>query len=54
MKKEKKNDSNDLILAIQKRSAEREDQMNDFIARMEAKYCKPKTAKKPKKSNKNK
>lgn len=54
MKKEKKNDSNDLILAIQKRSAQREDQMNDFISRMEAKYCKPKTAKKTKHNDKNK
>lgn len=55
MKKEKKNDSNnsnDLILAIQKRSAERENQMTDFISRMEAKYCKPKTSKKVKRSNK--
>lgn len=39
-KEEKNNDSNDLISAIQKRSAERAVQMDDFIARMEAKYCK--------------
>lgn len=52
MKREKKSESNDLILAIQKRSAERADQMDDFIARMEAKYCKPKAAKKPKKNSK--
>jgi len=50
MKKEKKNDSDDLILAIKKRSAERADQMDNFIARMEAKYCKPKTNKKKKKT----
>lgn len=50
MDNEKKNASNDLLLAIQKRSAERADQMDNFIARMEAKYCKPKTNKKSKKT----
>lgn len=44
----KKNDDNDLISAIQKRSAERSVQLDDFVARMEAKYCKPKATKKPK------
>lgn len=48
--KAKNNRPNDLIQAIQKRSAERAEQMDDFIARMEAKYSKPKTAKKAKKS----
>jgi len=48
MKKNKKNDGNDLISAIQKRSAERAEQLDDFVARMEAKYCKPKTTKKTK------
>lgn len=32
--------------AIQKRSAERAKQMDNFIQRMEAKYCKPKSTKK--------
>lgn len=50
MEKEKKNDSNDLILAIQKRSADRAVEMDNFLARMEAKYCKPKSAKKAKKT----
>lgn len=39
-KREKNNGSIDLMAAIQKRSAERAVQMDDFIARMEAKYCK--------------
>lgn len=34
------------MLAIKKRSAERGVQMDNFIARMEAKYCQPKIAKK--------
>jgi len=38
------------MLAIQKRSAERADQFNNFVARMEAKYSKPKPAKKAKKT----
>ncbi|XP_026813116.1 dnaJ homolog subfamily C member 9-like [Rhopalosiphum maidis] len=46
MKNEEKNNSNDLMVAIKKRSAEREEQMNNFFARMEAKYCKPKKTKK--------
>ncbi|XP_050433441.1 dnaJ homolog subfamily C member 9-like [Adelges cooleyi] len=50
LKKEQENKTGetDLILAIQKRRAEREGQMDDFISRMEAKYCKsePKKAKK--------
>lgn len=53
MKREKNknsNDSNDLLLAIQKRSAERAEQMDSFLARMEAKYCKPKSAKRAKKT----
>lgn len=50
MKKETKNGSNDLLLAIQKRSAERAEQMDNFLARMEAKYCQPKSAKKAKKT----
>lgn len=50
-KKEKNNDTNDLISAIQKRSAERAVQMDDFIARMEAKYCK-KSKKSTKKTKK--
>jgi len=45
----KENNGNDLILAIQKRSSERAKQLDDFVARMEAKYCKPKTNKKTKK-----
>lgn len=40
----------DLITAIQKRSAERAEQMDNFIARMEAKYCKAKKNKKSKKT----
>lgn len=52
MKKEKKNDSNDLMMAIKKRSAERAEQMDSFIARMEAKYCQSNSAKKAKKSAK--
>ncbi|VVC28994.1 DnaJ domain,DnaJ domain, conserved site [Cinara cedri] len=48
LKKEKKDDSYDLISAIQKRSAERAEQMDSFIQRMEAKYNKPKLAKKKK------
>ena len=46
MQNEEKSSSNDLMLAIKKRSAEREQQMDNFIARMEAKYCKPKKTKK--------
>jgi len=34
------------MLAIKKRSAEREQQMDNFFARMEAKYCNPKKTKK--------
>jgi len=49
VKKEEKKDGNDLIKAIQKRSAERAEQMDSFLARMEAKYCKPKATKKTKK-----
>jgi len=37
------------MLAIKKRSAEREQQMDNFFARMEAKYC---TLKKTKKNSK--
>jgi len=46
MKNEEKNSSNDLMVAIKKRSAEREQQMDNFFARMEAKYCTPKRNKK--------
>jgi hypothetical protein len=52
MKKEKKNDSNDLIMAIKKRSAERAEQMDSFVARMEAKYCQSNRPKKAKKITK--
>lgn len=52
LKKEKNNSSNDLLQAIKKRSAERAEQMDNFIARMEAKYSKPKIVKKAKKSAK--
>jgi len=34
------------MLAIKKRSAEREQQMDNFLARMEAKYCTTKKTKK--------
>ncbi|XP_050522852.1 dnaJ homolog subfamily C member 9 [Daktulosphaira vitifoliae] len=53
-KKSNKNDDNDLLLAIQKRSAERAEQMDDFLSRMEAKYCKPQPTTKGRKSNKRK
>lgn len=49
LEKKKKSDGEDLILAIQNRSAQRAEQFNDFVARIEAKHCKPKMAKNKKK-----